>query len=331
MTVHTGRSLNAERLDTGRHNLKCWPLAIAFLLLYIPMFHYFEPIAGLVEWIVDQSIALGRSIPGHPYDTELWTVGDGGMLGSLLTLLLFPVSMILQLAWDMLLDLPHIVFSLLFILVIPAAVILLVLLFPVILAITVPDWKHKPENWRVLEAGVEGERAALGWASGLPMDGHVFANLFIEHNGRRSETDLITVTRGGVYVIEVKNYSGVVKGGPNSERLRRYRRLPDGSLEEKEDCYNPMRQVKTHVHNLAGYLRENGVNVFVTGRVLFTNPEMELSLAYPCAEACTWDERSELERELGEGSARTRLDDAQIARIAQLLDEAISRFSGGTA
>lgn len=331
MTVHTGRSLNAEQLDTGRQNLRCWLLAIAFLLLYIPMLWWGESIAGVVEGIVRWSAAIGSSIPGHPYDTELWVVGDGDMLGTLLTIALFPVSMFLQLAWDMLLDLPHIVFSLLFILVIPTAVILFVLLFPVIMAITVPDWKHKPENWRALEAGVEGERAALRWASCLPVAGHVFANVFIEHNGRRSETDLITVTRGGVYVIEVKNYSGVVKGGPNSERLRRYRRLPDGSLEEKEDCYNPMRQVKTHVHNLAGYLRENGVNVFVTGRVLFINPEMELSLSYPCAEACTWDERGELEEELDEGSARTRLDDAQIERIAQLLDEAISRFSGGAA
>ncbi len=128
-------------------------------------------------------------------------------------------------------------------------------------------------NEEILHAGLEGENKALALLSSLPESCHVFTNLLIPYDGKTSETDLVVVSPGGLFVIEVKNYVGCFTGDWSNERLTqtkddRYVKYP----------YNPVRQVGTHVYRLANYLRERGAQTWVEGCVLFTQPSVQLNV-----------------------------------------------------
>ena len=129
-----------------------------------------------------------------------------------------------------------------------------------------------------IRAGLEGEKKALEIvASGLDNRCHVFSNLIIPYDGETSETDMIAVTPSGVTIIEVKNYKGAIIGDLSDHDLIHRRTLRNGKHEDS-DFYNPVKQVGTHVHRLAGYLKENGIPVYVNSCVLFVNDEVQLNL-----------------------------------------------------
>lgn len=128
----------------------------------------------------------------------------------------------------------------------------------------------------VLEAGLEGERAALRYLESLNEDCHIYTNLRIPYAGKESETDMIVVTPAGVTIVEVKNYKGTILGDTSDKNLVHVKNRHDE--DEEAEKYNPFRQVATHAHRLAGCLRENGVHTYVRTCVFFVNEEVTLRL-----------------------------------------------------
>lgn len=127
----------------------------------------------------------------------------------------------------------------------------------------------KDESFGGLRSGVEGERYALSLARQLSRACHVFVNKYIPYDGRWSETDLILVGPGGVAIVEVKNWSGVVEGDVGDEQISR---------SNGRTHYNPVRQVGTHVYRLKHYLQSKGVNVWVVPCVVFVHPKVRLNI-----------------------------------------------------
>lgn len=133
-----------------------------------------------------------------------------------------------------------------------------------------------------LRAGVEGERYALSLVRGMSRSCHVFVNKYIPYDGHWSETDLILVGPGGVAIVEVKNWSGLVQGDAADEQVTR---------EDGRTHYNPVRQVNTHVYRLKNYLRSKGVNAWVVPVVAFVHPKSKPDIS-GVTKAYTQDARS---------------------------------------
>ena len=122
-----------------------------------------------------------------------------------------------------------------------------------------------PEEKR---AGNRGEaKATRIIQSVLRSDDWLFTHFKIESNGRRSEMDDIIVNRYGVFIIEVKDWNGTITGREEDGNWLKYKTTYENQTYENVRK-NPIKQVNGQIYALKEYLKNNGVNVWVSGYVL---------------------------------------------------------------
>ena len=127
------------------------------------------------------------------------------------------------------------------------------------------NWIFTPGYKR---AGIEGERTATRIIRSLMQTGdRLFTNVRIEHDGEKAEMDEVLVNRYGVFIIEVKNWTGRIVGGESDYEWKKYKRTGAGSLYEKTED-NPIGQVRRQSGILGRYLRHYGIRVWVRGYVM---------------------------------------------------------------
>ena len=114
-------------------------------------------------------------------------------------------------------------------------------------------------------AGIRGEiKAAEVIQSVLREDDRRFANIELIYQDQEAELDNVIVNRNGVFILEVKNYSGWLEGGAEDYEWTKYHVSDAGNLYEKH-VKNPIRQVKRQVYILASWLESYGIRVWVSG------------------------------------------------------------------
>ena len=116
-------------------------------------------------------------------------------------------------------------------------------------------------------AGRAGEKAAAFSISRVLRDeDRLFSNVEFEYDGRPCEIDQVIVNRNGVFIIEVKNYEGVLRGGEDDFEWQKTKMTGDGENHVKI-VKNPIKQVKRQAYLLAQHLRYYGFDVWVEGYV----------------------------------------------------------------
>ena len=116
-------------------------------------------------------------------------------------------------------------------------------------------------------AGRAGEKAAAFSISRVLRDeDRLFSNVEFEYDGRPCEIDQVIVNRNGVFIIEVKNYEGVLRGSEDDFEWQKTKTTTDGENHVKT-VKNPVKQVKRQAYLLAQYLRYYGCDVWVEGYV----------------------------------------------------------------
>ena len=124
--------------------------------------------------------------------------------------------------------------------------------------ITMPDEKV---------AGNEGEKEATRKIQKIMnSDDWLFTHLEIPFNGEYNEMDDVIVNEYGVFIVEVKDWNGEIKGRENDDVWIQTKETYPGQ-EYENAMSNPIGQVKWQVHVLRSFLRENGVNAWVSGKV----------------------------------------------------------------
>lgn len=115
---------------------------------------------------------------------------------------------------------------------------------------------------RSAQLGREGEDSVvqqLGRVHFWGRGGKVLRNLYLPRgDGRTTEIDILYLTRKGLFVLESKNYSGVISGSPSQaswqSRLSAGRNWYGGTKQETYEFYNPIWQNETHLNALRTYL-----------------------------------------------------------------------------
>ena len=129
----------------------------------------------------------------------------------------------------------------------------------------------------IFRFGAKGELMGLVQALNLPEDYHVFTNVKICYQDYCQEADLVIVGIKGVYVVEVKNHNGrIVGNGDDSHWIQH--KVGRGGGKYSKEMPNPVKQVRGQVYKLSKLFKENGINVWVDGIVLFTNESVNVNV-----------------------------------------------------
>ena len=129
----------------------------------------------------------------------------------------------------------------------------------------------------ILKAGIMGEEAANGCVKMLPDSYTAFRNLTVFYEGRKSELDFLIVGPTGLFVVEVKNLNGSVRGRIDDKNWVLHK-VGRGGTPYSKTFYNPVKQVNTHVYRTANCLRRNGVQEYVSAAVYFSNADSPVSV-----------------------------------------------------
>ena len=122
-------------------------------------------------------------------------------------------------------------------------------------------------------AGIEGERYARNRIRKIlrPND-QLFSNVAVSYDGREAELDNVIVNPFGVFIVEVKNYSGTLAGDADDFEWEKLHMSQGGNIYIKT-VKNPIRQVKRQIYILAKYLDYYGVRTWVEGYVYMCDAE----------------------------------------------------------
>lgn len=121
---------------------------------------------------------------------------------------------------------------------------------------------YEPGNRR---AGREGEEYVSDLIRNvLHDDDFLLTNVSISTNDKEAEMDNIIVNTNGVFVIEVKNYSGELIGEEDDYEWEK-RKISSGGEEYIKSVKNPIKQVKRQVYVLSQLLKENNIKVWIDG------------------------------------------------------------------
>jgi len=107
-----------------------------------------------------------------------------------------------------------------------------------------------------VEAGLRGETQITRMLkAALPDDTYIFNDLNLKHGFRRAQIDHIVVSPRGLFVIETKNWRGLIRGRQNEPRWQQIKPGVDKPI----SVSNPIAQNERHVQVLRGVLQKAGI------------------------------------------------------------------------
>lgn len=154
------------------------------------------------------------------------------------------------------------------ILVLTLGILALFILFVGIIALRKGRFKYVSEEKR---AGQYGEQIAKRVIEEvLNENDTLLTNVSVSFNGKETEIDNVIVNNRGVFIIEVKNYNGVLTGSEDEFRWTKDKLTPVGNY-YRTTVKNPIKQVKRQVYILSGFFKDQGIKVWVEGYAFLVN------------------------------------------------------------
>ena len=130
------------------------------------------------------------------------------------------------------------------------------------------------------KAGRYGERVAIHLIQEILNEKDVLlTNVKISFEDRETELDDVIINNRGVFIIEVKNYSGTLSGNEDDFEWIKNKETEAGIFYHKM-VKNPIKQVKRQISILSQYLRENGVFIWVEGYTFLVENNSPINSSY---------------------------------------------------
>ena len=101
----------------------------------------------------------------------------------------------------------------------------------------------------------------------------------ISIHGRNTELDYVVIHTNGVFIFEVKNFSGKLVGNEDDQYWNKYK-ISSGNKEYIKEIRNPIKQLKREIYLLKEYLKYYGVDLWIEGYVLFVNMNSPVESEY---------------------------------------------------
>lgn len=162
-------------------------------------------------------------------------------------------------------------------------IVILVLLFVVIISIFAPNSAkeyHYIDDMEKRIAGEEGESIARNILNKYTNESDVIVNnVNISVHGRNTELDFVVINKNGVFIFEVKNFSGELEGEEDDDYWMKYK-ISSGNQEYSKELRNPIKQLKREIYLLKEYLNYYNINLWIEGYVLFVNMNSPIESDY---------------------------------------------------
>lgn len=181
------------------------------------------------------------------------------------------------------------------------------------------EYNRKDAN--ILKSGIVGENKTMEILSMLPDDYYGFQNVTIKFEGRKSELDMVIVGKTGVFIIETKNHTGLIRGDYSEHDWLQYKIGRNGTP-YNSNFYNPVKQVGTHIYRLANFLRTKKINVHITGIVYFSNEEATVHVSGSKDDMYVFSESDNGQKQMLSCilNNNDNLNEKTIQRISQILN-----------
>jgi hypothetical protein len=185
------------------------------------------------------------------------------------------------------------------------------------ISLSVRAIKYVYPKYKIYQSGISGENRASHELDKLRDSYEVLSNVKLDVDGEKAELDFVVIGSNGVFIVENKNYNGTIEGHVDEDKWVQ-KKVGQGGTPYSNPIRNPIFQLKREIHILANYLRENGINVFVTGFVYFSNYYANLSITGD-SEYIASIQQKDLCDKIRNYRGRNTLDKNQIDRIVRLL------------
>lgn len=101
----------------------------------------------------------------------------------------------------------------------------------------------------------------------------------ISIHGRNTKLNYVVINNNGVFIFEVKNFSGKLVGNEDDQYWNKYK-ISSGNKEYIKEIRNPIKQLKREIYLLKEYLKYYGVDLWIEGYVLFVNMNSPVESEY---------------------------------------------------
>ncbi len=164
------------------------------------------------------------------------------------------------------------------------------------------------------QAGKYGERVATNLIKEVLYEDEVLLNnVHVSAEGMQTELDNLIINKYGIFIIEVKNYSGELHGEEDDKEWLKIKITPGGNTYSKI-VKNPIGQVKRQEYILSRYLKQHGIREWVKGYVFF------IEMNSPVRSGYVLDTRRDIDRAIHTPSVDgAYIDDQTKARIEYAL------------
>ena len=174
------------------------------------------------------------------------------------------------------------------------------------------------EQKRILLAGFEGEKKALKILKQLPSEYYILNHLQIPSRGDyTTEIDFVVIGPNRIFIVEIKNYSGILKGTAEDLQWKHIKKDKNGKQISKK-IENPILQVNRQVSVIERILSSTGIVATVSGIVLFVNKRSKLQIKGPSPVQLFYNDK--LLTFITDAPAGDELDDpgliAEVVRIS---------------
>ena len=120
-------------------------------------------------------------------------------------------------------------------------------------------------------------------------------NVNISIHGRNTELDYVVINNNGIFIFEVKNFSGKLVGNEDDQYWNKYK-ISRGNKEYIKEIRNPIKQLKREIYLLKEYLKYYGVDLWIEGYVLFVNMNSPVESEYTINDQSEIDDILQLRR-----------------------------------
>lgn len=151
-------------------------------------------------------------------------------------------------------------------------VILIVLAFVGLIAFIVFKKKYD-----ILQSGVRGEETTLKILRKLPKEFTVLTNPVILNRGVTMELDFVVICKNGVFIIESKNYRGIVSGKTSKTYWKQIKHGKNNKVYEKE-VSNPAKQSFRQKRRLEELFRDLKITASIYPVLYFVDSRTELKI-----------------------------------------------------
>lgn len=133
------------------------------------------------------------------------------------------------------------------------------------------------KKYSILQSGVRGEETTLKILRKLPKEYTVLTNPVILNRGVTMELDFVVICKNGVFIVESKNYRGIVSGKTSKTYWKQIKHGKNNKVYEKE-VSNPAKQSFRQKRRLEELFRDLKITATIYPVLYFVDNRTELKI-----------------------------------------------------